>query len=102
MGGDEIVILLPTCPREAGEEILAKLRRNFDRHNACSDQMPALVSFGLACAESADIPASAILVEADREMLKEKRSHRKVAHERIKQWIEQNMDVVVSIEDDRY
>ncbi|MFR6517871.1 MAG: PAS domain-containing protein [Bilophila wadsworthia] len=71
MGGDEIVILLPTCPREAGEEILAKLRRNFDRHNACSDQMPALVSFGLACAESADIPASAILVEADREMLKE-------------------------------
>lgn len=27
MGGDEIVILLPTCPREAGEEILAKLRR---------------------------------------------------------------------------
>ena len=102
MGGDEIVILLPTCPREAGEEILAKLRRNFDRHNACSDQMPALVSFGLACAESADIPASAILVEADREMLKEKRSHRKAAHERIKQWIEQNMDVVVSIEDDRY
>lgn len=102
MGGDEIVILLPTCPREAGEEILAKLRQNFDRHNACSDQMPALVSFGLACAESADIPASAILVEADREMLKEKRSHRKAAHERIKQWIEQNMDVVVSIEDDRY
>ena len=53
-------------------------------------------------AESADIPASAILVEADREMLKEKRFHRKAAHERIKQWIEQNMDVVVSIEDDRY
>ena len=102
MGGDEIVILLPSCPREAGEEILAKLRQNFDRHNACSDQMPALVSFGLACAESADIPASAILVEADREMLKEKRSHRKAAHERIKQWIEQNMDVVVSLEDDRY
>ena len=40
MGGDEIVILLPTCPREAGEEILAKLRRNFDRHNACSIRCP--------------------------------------------------------------
>ena len=102
MGGDEIVVLLPVCSRKEGEEILSKLRQNFDRHNACSDQMPALVSFGLACAESPDIPASAILVEADREMLKEKRAQRKVAHERIKRWIEQNMDVVVSLEDDRY
>lgn len=102
MGGDEIVILLPACSRKEGEEILSRLRQNFDRHNACSDQMPALVSVGLACAELPGIPASAILVEADREMLKEKRSQRKAAHERIKHWIEQNMDVVVSLEDDRY
>ncbi|WP_303238052.1 sensor domain-containing diguanylate cyclase [uncultured Bilophila sp.] len=102
MGGDEIVILLPSCPRDKAEEILVKLRGNFDRHNACSDQMPALVSFGLACADTPDVPASTILVEADRNMLKEKRIQRKEAHERIKRWIEQNMDVVVSLEDDRY
>ena len=79
-----------------------KVRGNFDRHNACSDQMPALVSFGLACADTPDVPASTSLVEADRNMLKEKRTQRKEAHERIKRWIEQNMDVVVSLEDDRY
>lgn len=102
MGGDEIVILLPLCPREKAKEILAAMRDNFKRHNACSDQMPALVSFGLACAETTDVPASAVLVEADREMLREKRSQRKADHLRIKRWIEQNMDVEVSLEEDRY
>ena len=43
-----------------------------------------------------------MLVQADREMLKEKRERRKADHMRIKQWIEQNMDVVVSLEEDRY
>lgn len=102
MGGDEIVILLPECPRDKAEAILANMRAIFERHNACSDQMPALVSFGLACADTTDTPASAVLVQADREMLKEKRERRKADHLRIKQWIEQNMDVVVSLEEDRY
>ena len=102
MGGDEIVILLPACPQEKAEDILVKLRERFDRHNACSDQMPALVSFGLACAETAGVSASVVVVEADRRMLREKRIQRKEAHERIKRWIEENMDVEVSLGDDRY
>ena len=36
MGGDEIVVLMPACSRKEGEEILSKLRQNFDRHNVCS------------------------------------------------------------------
>lgn len=102
MGGDEIVILLPECPRDKAETILANMRATFERHNACSDQMPALVSFGLACAETPETSAAFVLVQADREMLKEKRERRKADHMRIKQWIEQNMDVVVSLEEDRY
>ena len=102
MGGDEIVILLPTCPREAGEEI-AKLRRNLIGTTPVPIRCPRWFLLGwLAPNPPISQPPRSSAWKPDREMLKEKRSHRKAAHERIKQWIEQNMDVVVSIEDDRY
>ena len=52
--------------------------------------------------KSADMPLSRTLVEADREMLRQKHAQRGTAHEKIKEWIERNKNVTVCLEDCRY
>ena len=72
MGGDEFTILLPSCPEETALKILFELQRTFEEHNSAPDAMPLLLAFGCASVKSADMPLSRTLVEADREMLRQK------------------------------
>ena len=102
MGGDEFTILLPSCPEETALKILFELQRTFEEHNSAPDTMPLLLAFGCASAKSADMPLSRTLVEADREMLRQKHAQRGAAHEKIKEWIERNKNVTVCLEDSRY
>ena len=102
MGGDEFTILLPSCPEETALKILFQLQRTFEEHNSSPDAMPLLLAFGCASVKSADMPLSRILVEADREMLRQKHAQRGEAHEKIKEWIERNKNVTVCLEDCRY
>ena len=102
MGGDEFTILLPSCPEETALKILFELQRTFEEHNSAPDTMPLLLAFGCASVKSADMPLSRTLVEADREMLRQKHAQRGVAHEKIKEWIERNKNVTVCLEDCRY
>lgn len=102
MGGDEFTILLPSCPEETALKILFVLQRTFEEHNSAPDTMPLLLAFGCASVKSADMPLSRTLVEADREMLRQKHAQRGAAHEKIKEWIERNKNVTVCLEDCRY
>ncbi|WP_303172365.1 diguanylate cyclase [uncultured Desulfovibrio sp.] len=102
MGGDEFTILLPSCPEETALKILFELQRTFEEHNSAPDTMPLLLAFGCASVKSADMPLSRTLVEADREMLRQKHAQRGAAHEKIKEWIERNKNVTVCLEDCRY
>ena len=102
MGGDEFTILLPSCPEETALKILFELQRTFEEHNSAPDAMPLLLAFGCASVKSADMPLSRTLVEADREMLRQKHAQRGTAHEKIKEWIERNKNVTVCLEDCRY
>lgn len=102
MGGDEFTILLPSCPEETALKILFELQRTFEEHNSAPDAMPLLLAFGCASVKSADMPLSRTLVEADREMLRQKHAQRGAAHEKIKEWIERNKNVTVCLEDCRY
>ena len=102
MGGDEFTILLPSCPEETALKILLELQRTFEEHNSAPDAMPLLLAFGCASAETKDMPLSRTLVEADREMLRQKHAQRGAAHEKIKEWIERNKNVTVCLEDCRY
>ena len=102
MGGDEFTILLPSCPEETALKILFELQRTFEEHNSAPDTMPLLLAFGCASVTRADMPLSRTLVEADREMLRQKHAQRGAAHEKIKEWIERNKNVTVCLEDCRY
>ena len=102
MGGDEFTILLPSCPEETALKILFELQRTFEEHNSAPDTMPLLLAFGCASVKSADMPLSRTLVEADREMLRQKHAQRGAAHEKIKEWIKRNKNVTVCLEDCRY
>lgn len=102
MGGDEYTILLPGCPERAAQKILFQMQRSFEEHNSDPAAMPLLLAFGCASAENVDMPLSRTLVEADREMLRHKHAHRRASHEKIKDWIERNKNVTISLEDCRY
>lgn len=102
MGGDEFTILLPSCPEETALKILFELQHTFEEHNSAPDAMPLLLAFGCASAETTDMQLSRTLVEADREMLRQKHAQRGAAHEKIKEWIERNKNVTVCLEDCRY
>lgn len=101
MGGDEFVILLPGCGGHKAADILEQIRRGFDEANARGG-MPVLLSFGLASADDPHLPVSRLLQDADRAMLRDKNTHRAESHRRIKDWIERDKNVVVSLEDSRY
>lgn len=101
MGGDEFVILLPGCGENKAVDILEQIRRGFEEANA-QDGMPVLLSFGLASAETPDVPVSRLLQDADRAMLRDKVARRAASNRRIKDWIERHKNVPVSLEDSRY
>lgn len=102
MGGDEFVILLPGCPKSKGVTILRQLEQHIAEYNACEDNMPVYVAFGLAGTAAVDIPLSKLLMDADRRMLVNKAVGRRESHQSIKRWIERHKNVVVSLADDRY
>ena len=102
MGGDEFVILLPGCPTSKGEAILRQLEQHIAEYNACEDNMPVFVAFGLAGTADPDMPLSTLLMDADRRMLVNKVEERRESHQRIKRWIERHKDVIVSLADNRY
>lgn len=101
MGGDEFVILLPGCGESKAVNILEHIQRGFDEANARGG-MPVLLSFGLASAETPDVPVSRLLQDADRAMLRDKVARRAASNRRIKDWIERHKNVPVSLEDSRY
>ncbi|MEG2004743.1 MAG: diguanylate cyclase [Bilophila sp.] len=100
-GGDEFVILLPGCEETKALSILEEIRRHFAECNAGND-MPVLVSFGIASTNSPTTPVSRVLIEADKNMLCNKRASRRYDHQRIKAWIEKHTQMSVSLEDERY
>lgn len=101
MGGDEFVILLSGCTGKKAVGILRQIRRGLEEANA-EGGMPVLLAFGLAFTHDPGIPASKLLRDADRTMIRLKEIHRQESHRRIKAWIESTKNVVVSLEDSRY
>lgn len=101
MGGDEFLILLSGCNCKKAAGILRQIRRGLEEANA-EGGIPVLLAFGLASTDDAAVPASKLLRDADRNMLRLKDAHRQASHRQIKNWIESKKNVAVSLEDSRY
>lgn len=102
MGGDEFVILLPGCDEAKGRQILRQIESHFDTHNACEEDVPVFMAFGMASTDTPDVPVARLLMDADRRMLANKAEGRRMSHQRIKCWIERHKNVLVSLADNRY
>lgn len=102
MGGDEFVIILPHCGLERAENVVKELKLTLSDGNAGLTEVPVLASFGLAWTDQEDVPVARLLMAADRKMLREKSMHRVAAHRCIRDWIERNKHIEVSLEDNRY
>lgn len=102
MGGDEFIILLPNCGLERAESVVRELKNTLSIANAGLVEVPVLASFGLAWTDQVDVPIARLLMAADRKMLREKSTYRVAAHRCIRDWIERNKHIEVSLEDNRY
>lgn len=102
VGGDEFMLLFPGCTEEAASRILQKITSNIDNTNLHSDELPVLISFGLATTLDECTSISKAFAEADRRMLRSKANSRKLSQRRIKEWIRQHAEVTVNLADERY
>ncbi|MCH5277450.1 MAG: diguanylate cyclase [Desulfovibrionaceae bacterium] len=101
MGGDEFVLLLLGCGQAKAEDILNRIQQGCETANSRGD-MPVLISFGLASSSDPTVPVSKLMHDADRIMLQNKNLHRAESQRLIKNWIESNKNVIVSLKDSRY
>lgn len=95
VGGDEFTVLLPACTGENALALANVLAGELERHNAESDNVPLLVSIGVASAESEENTLSDAISEADRNMLRNKHKRRPETHRILKEFIQSSEDVVV-------
>ena len=99
-GGDEFIILLLRCPEEAASKVLQRIRTVMNMHNNAPDTMPVFISFGLACARQ-KTPISALIAQADRQMIEEKAKNRPSNLGTIKHWIESKTGTTIDLSDTR-
>lgn len=101
MGGDEFIILLPGCSEERGQELAQKIQECFAEHNRRTTEFPIFAAIGTAFAADASVTVTALLRQADINMLKKKKTHRVTALRAIKRWIEERLGTTVTLRDNR-
>jgi diguanylate cyclase (GGDEF)-like protein/PAS domain S-box-containing protein len=72
IGGDEFAVLLPQTSQEAVEQILERLRKEFDAHNRPETEIPLSLSFGYAVSGEETTNIQGLFREADNRMYREK------------------------------
>ncbi len=99
-GGDEFIILLLRCTEDAARKVLQRIRTVMNMHNNSPDTMPVFISFGLASARQ-KTPISALIAQADRQMIEEKAKNRPSNLGTIKHWIESKTGTTIDLSDTR-
>ncbi len=79
VGGDEFALILPHTTKEAGEDLIARIRRRIDEHNREDKGLPVSISIGLAVSKSADQPLEETYKKADNSMYDDKLKRGKLA-----------------------
>lgn len=79
VGGDEFALILPHTTTEAGEELIARIRRRFDDYSRENKGLPVSISIGLAVSKRADQPLEETYKKADNAMYDDKLKRGKLA-----------------------
>lgn len=79
VGGDEFALILPHTTKEAGEELIARIRRRFDDYSREDKGLPVSISIGQAVSKSADQPLEETYKKADNAMYDDKLKRGKLA-----------------------
>ena len=95
IGGDELAVLLPACPRPAAEGVLGKIRAALKTYNADTTHPPIFLSMGLSTADFRTTSTARLFHEADKAMLREKSVRRSRSHAVILRWLEEHPEYVV-------
>lgn len=75
-GGDEFIILLPNCCREAAEAVIQDIRDRFIAHQASGDWELSM-ALGLALKEDESQQIEELITQADNLMYQDKRNNRR-------------------------
>ena len=77
-GGDEFVVILPNTHLKDAENIVLRLRHNLNKYNEeHKNEIPLILSIGLACAEESSVDLRELYKESDDLMYKDKIQRKK-------------------------
>ncbi len=79
VGGDEFALILPHTTKEAGEELIARIRHRFNDYSREDKGLPVSISIGLAVSKSADQSLEETYKKADNAMYDDKLKRGKLA-----------------------
>ena len=91
IGGDEFIALLPRCPANVAERLMAKITEYCTSHNAMFGRMPVFLSLGMASTEEG-IELLRLQSVADGRMMEHKKSRAGELYKVLKHWIEEYSD----------
>lgn len=83
IGGDEFALILPTTKREAGENLISRIRKNIDEYNKKGFGVPLSISMGLAICKDSNQPLEEAMKYADGVMYSDKLQRSNIAREKI-------------------
>lgn len=78
MGGDEFIVILPSCDRSKIKRLIAEFESNIQKENEKSESAQLSVAYGYVCSdEFADASVEMVYHEADSRMYRHKRDMKK-------------------------